>query len=158
VRVHDRDDRHGLFGLRYGNGRLLDQRRRDRARPQQGAPNREHGGRILPWLAVVGLWKSGTNTGLFLQSSATPSWSGAFVFNGTAAALTAKVGDVVDIGGAYSNFDGVFEIAKATSFPLTVTATGATATPTATLVTLPQVWTGARSSRSSSARWSRSTT
>ena len=95
-------------------------------------------------LTVVAQWKSGTNTGTFLQSSAGPSYGGLFVFNGTATPSTQNVGDVVNVSGQMTIFDGIYELQKSTAAPLVMTATGTTASVSPMVVDIRDVWTGGR--------------
>ncbi len=93
-------------------------------------------------LTVLGLWKSGTNNGAFLQSALGNKYGGLFYFNGTAAAPTVAVGDIVDVAGQYTVFDGLAEMQKSTTTPLTLTKTGTGTDPTPTLVSVSEIWTG----------------
>ncbi|MEO7093397.1 MAG: amidohydrolase family protein [Polyangiales bacterium] len=93
-------------------------------------------------LTIVGQWKSGTNTGTFLQANSGASYGGMFVFRGTGTASTLNVGDVVNVSGQMTIFDGIYELQNATSSPLTMTATGTTKTLTPMVVDVRDVWTG----------------
>jgi hypothetical protein len=93
-------------------------------------------------LTVMAQWKSGTNNGTFLQSTTGPSYGGVFVFNGTAAASTLNVGDVVNVSGQMTLFDDIYELQKPSAGSLVMTATGATTTLTPMLVDVRDVWTG----------------